>query len=294
MSSDDSTLDSLWDELVTALGANGLGRIEQMLHRRSQGDLSGCARYQYPHLVFVPGLEARSWHEPHTFRWSAAVMRALPEVRRELDGFLEAAFGQPYLADFDYERHGLDRPPGGQQASDRAELTSEWVAYFLCRHGTWIDRNARWWPSARRMVELTSPAPGEVLCSVLNPGGRISVHSGGANVILTCHLPLVVPAACSLRVGVETRAFEENTLVVFDDSFLHSAWNEASSRRRINLIWGIWHPELTDREIAALEIVLPRLLDFEDLREPVAGEEHRSATQGDPELPVPPSWANRA
>ena len=44
-----------------------------------------------------------------------------------------------------------------------------------------------------------------VLFSKLKPGSRIDPHTGLLNCRLICHLPLVVPAGCGLRVGDERR-----------------------------------------------------------------------------------------
>ena len=45
------------------------------------------------------------------------------------------------------------------------------------------------------------------------------------NTRLICHLPLIVPNGCWLRVGNETREWEEGKLLIFDDSIEHEAKN---------------------------------------------------------------------
>jgi aspartyl/asparaginyl beta-hydroxylase (cupin superfamily) len=86
-----------------------------------------------------------------------------------------------------------------------------------------------------------------VMFSLLRAGTRIPAHTGTHNTRLICHLPLIVPPNCGFRVGNEERQWEEGKLLVFDDTIEHEAWNE-SSEDRVLLIFGIWRPELSERE----------------------------------------------
>ena len=63
------------------------------------------------------------------------------------------------------------------------------------------------------------------------------------NTRLICHIPLVVPGECRLRVGAETREVVEGKAMIFDDSFEHEAWNDSNSVRAV-LLFEIWRPEL--------------------------------------------------
>jgi aspartyl/asparaginyl beta-hydroxylase (cupin superfamily) len=69
---------------------------------------------------------------------------------------------------------------------------------------------------------------------------------------LRCHLGIDVPAGCGIRVGGVERSWERGRCIVFDDSFPHEAWNE-SDEPRIVLIVDVWHPDLSDDEVALLE-----------------------------------------
>jgi aspartyl/asparaginyl beta-hydroxylase (cupin superfamily) len=83
--------------------------------------------------------------------------------------------------------------------------------------------------------------------SLLRPGARIPPHTGEVNTRLICHLPLIVPAGCSLRVGNDTRALVEGKAWVFDDTMEHEAWNP-SDQSRVILLFEIWRPELDEEE----------------------------------------------
>jgi aspartyl/asparaginyl beta-hydroxylase (cupin superfamily) len=71
------------------------------------------------------------------------------------------------------------------------------------------------------------------------------------NTRLICHIPLIVPDGCVLRVGPESRSVVEGKAMVFDDSFEHEAWNNGHTARAI-LLFEIWRPELDEAERAAL------------------------------------------
>jgi aspartate beta-hydroxylase len=114
-----------------------------------------------------------------------------------------------------------------------------------------VELNARRCPAtmaALRDLPLcrTGRTPA-VLFSLLRPGKRIRPHHGCMNARLICHLPLIVPEKCPLRVGNETRAWREGEVVVFDDSVEHEAWN-LSKELRVVMIFEVWRPELSARE----------------------------------------------
>jgi len=88
--------------------------------------------------------------------------------------------------------------------------------------------------------------------SRMRPGAHIPPHFGTANNRLTVHLPLIVPAGCSIRVGDEIHTWREGELFAFDDSFEHEAWN-TSDRDRVVLIFESHHPDLNAAERAAVE-----------------------------------------
>lgn len=71
--------------------------------------------------------------------------------------------------------------------------------------------------------------------SRLAPGAHIQPHRGWVTTVYRAHLGLVVPDACALRVGSETRAWCEGATLVFDDTTEHEAWNRAATSRTVLL-----------------------------------------------------------
>ena len=102
----------------------------------------------------------------------------------------------------------------------------------------------------------------EALFSVLRPGTHIPPHTGVMNGRLTVHLPLVVPPECgALAAAHEPRAWTEGECLVFDDSFVHEAWNR-SAHTRVVLIFDAWNPDLTAVEREALAAGIAAIGDF--------------------------------
>ena len=101
----------------------------------------------------------------------------------------------------------------------------------------------------------------ETFFSVLKPGAHIPPHTGVVNVRLVCHLPLIVPPDCGIRVGSETRGWKEGECIVFDDTFEHEAWNK-SGQTRVVLIFDIWNPYLSASEREGMRIAIETLGRF--------------------------------
>lgn len=100
------------------------------------------------------------------------------------------------------------------------------------------------------------PFSPEVFISTLEADTYIPPHYGISNVKLTVHIPLRVTEKAWLKAGNEVFQWSENdTAMVFDDSFLHSAKNEADHDRSV-LIFDIWHPDLTSEEKAFIKLFM--------------------------------------
>jgi aspartate beta-hydroxylase len=128
----------------------------------------------------------------------------------------------------------------------------DWSAFYLWKNGQFMADNAARCPrtlAALADVPLSS-VPGRspsVLFSLLRPGAHIPAHTGVLNTRMICHLPLIAPPGCFLRVGNEKREWVEGKAWVFDDSIEHEAWN-TSGQTRVILLFEAWRPELTPKE----------------------------------------------
>lgn len=97
---------------------------------------------------------------------------------------------------------------------------------------------------------------------------KINPHVGYSKMILRCHLPLIIPSGqkCGLKVGDEVHYWEEGKLVIFDDSYVHEAWNTSNEDRFVlmfdipNPRWGYSSYEISKYKIEHLDD--PFLLSF--------------------------------
>jgi aspartyl/asparaginyl beta-hydroxylase (cupin superfamily) len=203
---------------------------------------------QQPTSFYFPGLPQRFFFERDEFAWSAALEGAAPAIRAELDAVLTnggSGFA-PYITP----------DPNRPQSTFALAGDPSWSALYLWRAGAREPEAATRFPATMAALEqvplaaIDGRAP-TVLFSLLRPGTHIPAHHGFLNTRLICHLPLVVPGDCRLRVGSESREWRFGETLIFDDSMEHEAWND-SAETRVILLFEIWRPELSAEERRAL------------------------------------------
>jgi tetratricopeptide (TPR) repeat protein len=212
---------------------------------------------QQPNSFYFPGLPQIQFYERNAFPWLAQVEAMVPVMRAELEAILadEATF-QPYV------EVNPDRPlPPNHLLGDPS-----WSAFYLWKSGREVPANAARCPRTMEALAL-APMPRiegrspMALFSLLRPGTHIKPHHGLLNTRLICHIPLIAPPGCRLRVGNEERTWEEGKALIFDDSFEHEAWNEGSETRVV-LLFEIWRPEINEEERAALIAMFEAITSF--------------------------------
>jgi aspartyl/asparaginyl beta-hydroxylase (cupin superfamily) len=238
--------DRLLTDLREHFGSSGMRRVEeclQVLAGKRRADVLDDD--QEATRIFFPGLAAKAWHSPADFEWAEEVEACWMQVRDE------------------YHRLQADRvtfyPYEDQYTGDLG--WKGWSTWHLYRNGVFSDVARDHCPAAVASLMRTPHGVREGLFSVLAPGAHLLPHTGGVNLFLTVHLALIVPENCALRVGSETRTWQEGKLFIFDDSFIHEAWNR-SDRERVVMLWDIWHPDLTELEISSLTWLAPRMQDY--------------------------------
>ncbi|RZM20875.1 MAG: aspartyl/asparaginyl beta-hydroxylase domain-containing protein [Sphingomonas sp.] len=202
---------------------------------------------QQPSMFYFPGLAQRAFFERDEFAWVAAMEAATADMRAELERVVAAEGGfAPYV------QSTPDRPAPANPLLD----DPSWSAFQLWRGGERVEPNASSCPLTMAALEQ-APIPiiagrsPMAIFSLLKPGTHIRPHHGMLNTRLICHLPLIAPEGCALRVGAETRTWRTGEILIFDDSFEHEAWNRGTETR-IVLLFEVWRPELTADERAAL------------------------------------------
>jgi len=246
--------------LLAALDGQGLHEPVNRRFARALDVMLGRRQVylQQPQVFYFPELPQIEFYEREQFSWAAALERETAAIREELGAIL--ASGERFAP---YMQPGADRPVFNTNGllNDPA-----WSACHLIRNGEEVAANAALCPrtlAALRelpLCHIRGRTP-TVLFSLLRPGAHIPPHHGFLNTRLICHLPLIVPPGCALRVGNETRPWREGKLVIFDDTMEHEAWNQ-SSELRVVLLFDIWRPELTDTERSLVAAMLESIDRF--------------------------------
>jgi aspartyl/asparaginyl beta-hydroxylase (cupin superfamily) len=202
--------------------------------------------YQSPTLYNFPGLPQIQFYDRADFAWTQTLERQVDVMTKELLGLLEAdgAF-QPYI-----------EPDPNMPPSNFAGMLGDpsWSAAYLIRNGVVNAEIAERCPQtlaalqALPLCDIDGRTP-SALFSLLRPGAHIPPHCGMLNTRLICHLPLITPPACELRVGNDVRPWIRGETLIFDDSIQHEAWNR-SDQLRVVLLFDVWRPELSEQERA--------------------------------------------
>ena len=252
--------------LVREAGGDYESHLEQALAERGVGAETSGPRFQealdilfgrkqvqlrQPSVFYFPGLPQKAFYERDAFDWASEVEAETPAIQAELRELLGAgADFRPYVEqepdrpfrDF----HGMQNDPS-------------WGAFYLWQDGTLVEEHAARCPRTVATLErvpmtrMGARTP-SALFSLLRPGAHIPPHHGMLNSRLICHLPLIVPPGCWLRVGNETRQWEEGKLMIFDDSIEHEARNP-TDQLRVILLFDIWRPELDEGERRAVSTI---------------------------------------
>lgn len=207
---------------------------------------------QQPQYFYYPELPQVQFYERSLFAWAAGLEQKTAAIRAELLGVMKSGQGfVPYM----------------QSATDRPNFNNNgllddpsWSAFHLIQNGVEVEHSAAACPVTLQalrelpLCRINGRTP-TALFSLLRPGAHIPPHHGFTNARLICHLPLIVPPNCAMRVGNDTRPWREGELVIFDDTMEHEAWNR-SPELRVVLLFDIWRPEITATERALVAATL--------------------------------------
>jgi aspartate beta-hydroxylase len=195
-------------------------------------------RLQTP-AVHVPGLESAAWHGRARFPWVQNLEQAYPRIRAEFER--------------QHSGTGLNVHP---ESAELAESGS-WNTYHFYRMGVAFPEHLADCPATAAALSTVPGVADAGMCyfSVMGPKTKVRPHCGFVNTRIRCHLGLVVPPDCQMRVGTETRSWQEGGCLVFDDSYEHEVANR-SDRRRAVLLLDTWHPDLSEPERRAMSFLM--------------------------------------
>lgn len=234
------------DDLASTTDAD-LGRVRNSVWTLTHNaPIRFRTELQKPMIFYMPDLPASTAVSNDRLPWVPSLESAWEEIRSEYESAVENRTEMsPYV-------------PAHTRSPEWAKLRGnlDWSSIHLFQSA----QRTPFADSFPRTVEALSEAdlvkidgtPLEVFFSRLKPGAHIPPHYGLTNTRLTTHLPLVVPDSCAIRVGEDVYEWHEGTIIAFDDSYQHEAWNR-SSTDRVVLIFEVHHPDLSAEERAAIE-----------------------------------------
>ncbi len=216
------------------------------------------SEWHEPEANLYPGLSSHAFHAPTDPWWTKAVGEAVEVLER-----FYPAIKAEMLALRSHNSHKLQQYRQPNTATKERELSADgelallhergdWKVHYLQLEGADTSAQERLTPKTAMIVRSIYRGSGHSLFSVLEPGTHILPHCGPSNYRLRLHLGLVVPEGCRIRVGDQTRTWEEGKVLVLDDSFEHEVWNDGD-KQRIVLIVDIWHPDFSEKEVLFME-----------------------------------------
>ena len=203
--------------------------------------------------------EAADAEPPGELAWLRSVEARVPEIRAELLALRGAGGFQPYRS----PKAGGDAASGGGGGGDalgrKSTDAGDWNVYYLELHNMDFGKNRERCPVTCEVLDAVPGAYGHAFFSANAAKTHITAHNGPTAKKLRCHLPIVCPkepaGCCRLRVADDVVDLAEGRAVVFDDSFNHEAWNDHETSARIVLIFDVWHPDLSKKEVKLLSFL---------------------------------------
>lgn len=194
-------------------------------------DLGGTVLWTLEKLIAKASKVPNSpYFKSDLFDWAKNLEQNHAIIRKELDGILEH----------------LEQIPSFQQISaDQKSITQDdkWKTFFLYGFGYKAEQNCAKCPETTKLIE-NIPGMKTAFFSILAPGKHIPEHRGLYKGFIRYHLGVKIPqpnTQCGIKVDGETRHWEEGKSLIFDDTYLHEAWND-SDEIRVVLFMDILRP----------------------------------------------------
>ena len=251
-----------WMAALSAEISNDQSLTRQVLNTRTFTLADGVHKVNHTGLgvqeasSYIAGLTARPYWDVHggSFPWMVTLEKNFETIRDEL---------RAGLANPDVERLGNSVwVPAVRDDADG--YGPDWRTLVLQDRGEWEPTNCGFFPKTVALVKAAGTPSVEVFFAKQAPQTGIKPHTDFTNFIMTSHLGLDVPPAPQswMKVGEETRYWENGKGMCADTSFIHSTYNESETEDRYVLIIRFWHPELTDHEKNGVQFLFDA---FEDL-----------------------------
>ncbi len=173
-------------------------------------------------VIWWVTLSRRPFEDPTEFPGVGALEAQWPDIRREFDD-LRSLARTPTFGEID--------PGQARLATDR------WRALLLWFWGQPSDANLAQCPqTAHALAEIDGLRT--ALFSTLEPRSSLPWHMGPYAGVLRVHLGVDIPPdeRCGIQVGRQKRTWTNGGVLVFDDTYPHTAWNDSDAERVVLFI----------------------------------------------------------
>ncbi len=214
---------------------------------------------QFPNSYFYPDMDYVEFAETDNLPWAGIIADNFTAMHNEALGLLaDRQLFDPYV------KRTVERPQGDVHGLLEKD---DWSTLHLLEKGEPVPERIARVPTSFAVLDENVPlcrianrAP-TMMYSLLKPKAHIPPHTGMLNVRFVCHLPLVVPPDCGIRVGTQTRTWKPGEVMIFDDTVEHEAWND-SAQNRLVLIFDVWRPQLSAEERVQIEAIFKAVDSF--------------------------------
>lgn len=213
--------------LEARFGPEAVARIK-LSHALEIGKATGNPR-PAPRGYVIAGLTSKPFYESRELEWARRLEENYRAVRDEA---LQVLSNRSLLSPYTYLNQ------------------TGWNACRFVDNFRVNEEVCRRFPKTAELLKAVPHFPKfrDAMFSVLDPRTHLPPHRDGSNIYLTCHLGLVIPERCAIRIGGQVRTWTEGRCLIFDSSYEHEAWNDAETPR-IVLLFDFLHPELSDVEV---------------------------------------------
>jgi len=251
--------DVIWQQAKGIWPENDLSRIKRALSYWS-GDVQPNAHFEQDTKGFyLPDIPDEPWLNPYHYEASSILLENYQDILREatslIDGSIQAP---PYgLAD--------DAPANSAPTPGRPKNWKEWR---LASMNKLIDARCEKFPattSALQKIFEQTPFLMSAKFMILGSGEETLLHSDFNNIFVNIWLNLIAPPnSCFLEMRGKACRPEPGTILAFNHSYLHKAYNHGSCDRVILCI-SHFHHNLTSVEQEVFSLLTPVFRNYVEL-----------------------------
>ena len=154
------------------------------------------------------------------FPWVEKIESNWKSIRKELDHILST----------------IDMLPGYEDIQSEQKILTQdkrWKIFPFYAYGYFQEENMRRCPETAKILQMI-PGLQAAMFSIMEADKKIPPHVGIYCGVLRYQLALKVPpepTQCGIKVGNDEVNWTEGSSLIFDDTHLHSAWNESDQER---------------------------------------------------------------